>query len=275
MEKFDHREVYTNRVRIYRSYTKDCGKGGNGTMKRYEDVITLIKESQEQYMKVKELYDKALKDKSLDIRVKVKNLMENLRSILDYTARDIYEDICKIHRQKSGKSDPSNIYFPYGKNENDFKSSIGRSLPDLEILSPSIYELIKNVHPFACNNSWIYDLCAINNENKHDKLTPQTREETGTYTVRGPSGSVSIMINNPNVSVTSQPGAVKTFGVPAQFTPEGIKTAPSNLQHEKTIWVSFVFEGTNINVLNLLNNAVPGIESLITSIYKELKHQED
>lgn len=240
-------------------------------MKRYDDALALINESKEQYMRVKELYDKCLKDKSLDIRVKIKNLMENLHSILDYTAHDIYEDICKPHRQKPGKSDSFNIYFPYGRNENDFKSRIGKSLPDLEILSPSIYELIKNVQPFASNNSWLYDLCVINNENKHDKLTPQSREEIETYTVQGHHGSVSIMANNPNVRVTSQPGAVKIFGVPAQFTPEGIKTAPSNLQHKRTIWVSFVFEGTNINVLNLLNNAVPGIETLITPIYKELK----
>ena len=241
-------------------------------MKRYEDVITLITESKEQYMEVKELYDKSLKDKSLDIRIKVKNLMENLRSILDYTTHDIYEEVCKYNRQKSGKSDPSNIYFPYGKNENDFKSSIGRSLPNLEILSPPTYELIKNVQPFVSNDSWLYDLCVINNENKHDKLTPQTREETETYTVRGSHGSVSTMVNNPNVRVTSKPGAVKIFGVPAQFTPDGIKTAPSDLKHERTIWVSFVFEGTNINVLNLLNKAVPGIETLVTSIYGVLKH---
>ena len=72
--------------------------------------------------------------------------------------------------------------------------------------------------------------------------------------------------------VASQPGAVRIFGVPAQFTPEGIRTAPSNLQHRRTIWVSFIFEGTNINVLNLLTNAVPGVEALTTSMYGELKH---
>lgn len=241
-------------------------------MKRYEDVLALIKESKEQYIGVKELYDKSLKDKSLDIRIKVKNLMENMRSTLDYTAHDVYDDICKHHRQKSGKSDLFNVYFPYGKNEIDFKSSIGRSLPNLEILSPPTYELIKNAQPFVSTDSWLYDLCVINNENKHDKLTPQTREETETYTIRGPHGSVSAMVNNPNVRVTSKPGAVKIFEVPAQFTPEEIKTAPSDLKHERTIWVSFVFEGTNINVLNLLNKAVPGIETLVTSIYEVLKH---
>jgi len=51
-------------------------------MKRHEDVLVLIKESTKRYEEVKELYDKALRDKSLDIRIKVKNLMENLRSIL-------------------------------------------------------------------------------------------------------------------------------------------------------------------------------------------------
>jgi len=240
-------------------------------VKRYKDVIALIKESKEQYLEVKKLYDKSLKDQSLDIRIKVKNLMENLRSVLDYTAHDIYEDICKPYQQKSGKTDPSNIYFPYGKNENDFKASIGRFLPDLEILSPSIYKLIESFQPFASNNSWLYDLCSINNENKHDKLTPQTREEIETYTVSGPRGSVSTITNNPNIKVTSEPGAVEIFGVPVQFTPEGIKTAPSDLKHKKTIWVSFIFEGTNINVLNLLNNVLLGIEDLTASIYKELK----
>jgi len=241
-------------------------------MKRYDDVLALIEESKEQYIEVKKSYDKSLKDKSLDIRIKVKNLMENLRSILDYTCRDIYEDICRHHRQKLGKADPRRIYFPYGRNENVFKRSIGGSLPDLEALSPSIYGLIKSAQPFVSNNSWICDLCEINNENKHDKLTPQTREEIETYTAEGPQGSVSIISNNPNVRVTSQPGAVRIFGVPAQFTPEGIRTAPSNLQHRRTIWVSFIFEGTNINVLNLLTNAVPGVETLTTSIYGELKH---
>lgn len=240
-------------------------------MKRYDDVITLVQESIDQYTEVEKLYDKSLRAKSLDIRIKVKNLMENLRSILDYTARDLYEGVCKPHRQKLGKTDPRNIYFPYGRNESDFKSSITKSLPDLEVLSVPIYNLIRNVQPFVSGNPWICDLCYINNENKHDRLTPQTRQEIETYTVEGPQGSVSIISNNPNIRVTSQPGAVKIFGVPAQFTPEGIRTAPSNLRHKRTVWISFVFEGTSINVLNLLKNAVPGVEALAKSIYRELR----
>lgn len=239
-------------------------------MKRHSDVLTLIQESEDQFNEVKALYDKALRDKSLDIRIKVKNLMENLRSILDYTACDIYENICEPHRRKLGKRNPCNVYFPYGRTEDDFKSSIINSLPDLEVLSKPIFSLIKSVQPFISNNSWLCDLCSINNENKHDRLTPQTREEIETYTVEGNQGSVSVIVNSPNVRVTSQPGAVEIFGVPAQFTPEGIKTAPSNLRHKRTVWVSFVFEGTSINVLNLLNSVVPNVKALADSIYEEL-----
>ena len=116
-------------------------------MKRYSDVLALIQESEDQFNEVKALYDKALRDKSLDIRIKVKNLMENLRSILDYTAHDIYESICESHRRKLGKRKPRNIYFPYGRTEDDFKSSITNSLPDLEVLSKPIFGIIKNVQP--------------------------------------------------------------------------------------------------------------------------------
>lgn len=241
-------------------------------MTRHKDVLALIQESAKQYEEIKKSYDETLRDKSLDIRIKVKNLMENLRSILDYVAHDIYESVCRPQQQKSGKPDPRTIYFPYGRNEKDFNASIMNSLPDLEVLSVPIFSLINNVQPFISNNPWVCDLCSINNENKHDRLTPQVREEIETYTVKGPQGSVSTISNNPNVQVTSQPGAVRIFGVPAQFTPEGIKTAPSNLEHTRTVWISFIFEGTSVNVLGLLKNAVPGVETLANSIYKEIAH---
>ena len=239
-------------------------------MKRYSDVLALIQESTDQFNEVKVLYEKALRDKSLDIRIKVKNLMENLRSILDYTTHDIYEDICKPYREKLGKRDPRRIYFPYGRTEDVFRSNITKSLPNLKNLSMPIFILIKSVQPFVSNNPWLCDLCSISNANKHDRLTPQTHDEIETDTVKGNQGSVSVVIKNPNVRVTSQPGAVDIFGVPAQFTPEGIKTAPSNLRHKRTIWVSFVFTGTNVDVVNLLRNAVPGVGVLSNSVYQEL-----
>ncbi len=193
--------------------------------------------------------------------------MENLRSALDYMAHDIYEISCKPMRQAKGKSEPHNIYFPYGRSNADFKSGIGSSLPGLEICSPKTYNLLLSIQPFECGDNWLYDLCSILNESKHDRLTPQKRTETETHKVESKAASVTIRVGN----VRSLPGAIKIGGVPAQFTDKGIITAPSSeLTHKRVKWVAFLFEDTNVNILGLLNKAVPGITQFATSLYMQI-----
>jgi hypothetical protein len=195
--------------------------------------------------------------------------MENLRSALDYMAHDIYESCCQSARITSGQLDPKNIYFPYGKTEADFKSGVGNSLPGLAALAPDIYKIILSIQPFVCGDSWLYDLCIILNEKKHDHLKAQERLESETYTVESQHGSVTIPVNNPKIKVTSMPGAVKIFGVPAEFREDGIYTAPSNaLKHKRTKWVAFTFEDTNVNVINLLDKATAAIRNLAEVLYK-------
>lgn len=238
-------------------------------MSRKDDVNTIIAVAKKQYESICKEYNRALREQSLDLRVPVKNLMENLRSSLDYIAHDIYEICCQPARTAAGKPDPRNIYFPYGRTEADFKSGVGSSLPDLASNNPAVYDLIASIQPFRCNDSWLYDLCSILNEKKHDKLKAQVRSETETYTVESEHGSVSIIVNNPNVKITSMPGAIEIFGVPAEFTSEGIKTEPSDrLTHRHTKWVAFTFEGSNVNVIGMLDKAVAGITDFANQLYK-------
>ena len=240
-------------------------------MSRKDDVEVILAAAKEQHEAVCEAYNKALRDKSLDLRVRVKNLMENLRSALDYIAHDIYESCCQTARLASGKPEPRDIYFPYGRSEADFRSGVGSSLPGLDTLAPNVYSMIASIQPFQYGDNWLYDLCSILNEKKHDRLTPQTRLETETYTVSSGTGRVTIRANDPLVHVRSLPGDVKIFGVPAQFTDRGIRTAPSGkLSHKRTKWVAFMFEGTTTNVLGLLNEAVPGISNLAKKLYEEI-----
>jgi hypothetical protein len=240
-------------------------------MSRKEDVETILTAAKKQHQEIRDSYKKSLSDESLDLRVPVKNLMENLRSALDYMAHDIYESCCKAERVATGKPDPHRIYFPYGLTEADFNSEVGKSLPGLATLSPTVYDLLVSIQPFRSGDSWLYDLCSILNKQKHDRLTRQTRSETETYTVSNGTGSVTDRINDPSVHIRSLQGAVKIFGVPAQFTDQSIRTAPSDqLDHERTRWVAFLFEGTGTNVLDLLNTAVPGISDLGKSLYEEL-----
>ena len=237
-------------------------------MCRRTDTRTIITTARKQYESIRKDYDHALVEHTLDLRIPVKNLMENLRSALDYMAHDIYDICCKPGRISSGKPDPHNIYFPYGRTDLDFRAGLGSSLPELENHNHAVYDLVASIQSFRCNDSWLYDLCSILNENKHDKLTAQVRSETETYSVESEHGKVSIVVNNPTVSITSMPGAVKIFGVPAQFTSEGIRTAPSDkLTHRRDKWVAFTFGGSNVNVIGMLDKAVTGITDFADKLY--------
>ncbi len=237
-------------------------------MNRRTDTRTIVTAARKQYESIRKDYDRALREHTLDLRIPVKNLMENLRSALDYMAHDIYDICCKPVRIITGKPDPRNIYFPYGCTELDFKAGLGSSLPELDTNSPAVYDLVTSIQPFRCNDPWLCDLCSILNQNKHDKLTAQVRSETETYSVENEHGSVSIIVDNPNVRVTSMPGAVEVFGVPAQFTREGIRTAPSDkLTHRRDKWVAFTFEGSNVNVIGMLDKAVAGITDFADKLY--------
>ena len=240
-------------------------------MNRKSDVGAILIAATQQYNTVRQDYERALRDKSLDLRVPVKNIMENLRSALDYMAHDIYESCCQSTRSFSGQPDPKNIYFPYGKTEADFKAGLGSSLPGLSTNAPDVYKILLSIQPFICGDTWLCDLCVILNEKKHDRLKAQERSESETYTVESQHGSVTIPVNNPNIKVTSLPGAMKIFGVPAEFREDGIHTAPSDtLKHKRTRWVAFTFEGTNVNVINLLDKATAGIKNLAEELYQRI-----
>lgn len=240
-------------------------------MNRKSDIDVILAAATQQYESIRREYDKALQDQSLDLRVPVKNLMENLRSALDYMAHDIYEACCQAPRAASGQPDPRNVYFPYGRTEADFRSGVGSSLPGLSTHAPVVYNLLLSIQPFRCGDKWLYDLCSILNEKKHDRLKAQVRSETETYTVESQFGSITIPVNNPNVKISSLPGAVEIFKVPAEFTDNGIRTAPSDqLKHKRTKWIAFTFDGADVNVIGLLDKAVLGVKEFAEQLYREI-----
>lgn len=239
-------------------------------MSRKNDVSVILDAVITEHEIIRAKYEDALRNKSMDLRVPVKNIMENLRSSLDYMAHDIYEVICKPVRSASGQSDPDNIYFPYAKSEQDFKSRVNSVLPGLQLQSSDLYDLLISIQPFKCNDTWLYDLCTVLNENKHVRLVPQERRETETYSVRGKQGSVTIQRGS-DIQVISKPGAVELFGVPAQFLGDTIATDPKGgLQHTITRWTAFCFEGTTINVLELLDKAIGGIQKFKDDLYGQI-----
>ena len=241
---------------------------------RKEQVDELLKHGKNDLDKIEEQYNKALDATTIpsNLQIDIKNYMENLRSALDYIAHDIYEQQIAPSRASTGKSEPSKIYFPYGKTENDFKSRVGSSLPDLKNVSPNLYNTLEEIQPYKVGDNWLIDFCSILNEKKHNKLTPQKKEEKrglnidfgGAKIQMGPGSSISgtgfigtstgrIHLQNDKISGDS----------PAQ-------NISGKVNQTIVRWISFKFADTGVEVLPLLKKAMVGIKGMSSDVYQIL-----
>lgn len=119
--------------------------------------------------------DKSIKEGALK-KVSLKNTLENLRSILDYLAKDV---LTKLKSNPSNKQLSDKVYFPYGQKENHFKKSVQRNLPPLRNDEPEIYNLLESIQPFKSKKNWVVDLCSLTNDAKHNSLSKtETQKST-------------------------------------------------------------------------------------------------
>lgn len=242
---------------------------------RKDQVVEFLNHAGRDLVQVERQYEKALDEKKIpaSLQIDVINLMENLRSALDYMAHDVYETIIMPVRNKAGKKAIKKTNFPYGKTENDFKSMVGSYLPNLYLLAPRVYSVIEALQPHKSGDNWLCDFCEILNEGKHDTLSPQRREEkrglkvnfsgdsgismgagasiSGTGTIR--SGHGKITLDNEKISGDS----------PA-------RNVSGRVAQTIVRWISFKFSNTDTEVLPFLKKALNSIEQLFNDLYSEL-----
>ncbi len=237
---------------------------------RDDDVKNLLIHVEKSLANIKNIYDQSLHDKDIPafLRIDIKNVMENLKSALDYMAQDV---AVMISNQKANNAAlRKKIYFPYGKNKQDYDFSIKKNLPDIEITRPDIYSLIEDIQPHICGNAWLYDFCQILNENKHNSLSPQTRTSQKAYKV-GLPGKFPV-ISAPAGEIIAPPGEISIDGIPVEFDLKtGIPHQTSGLEVVVTTWVSFVFQDTNIEVYPLLQTSFNKIRQASRNLYEKIK----
>lgn len=122
------------------------------------------------------------------VRIKIKNILDNCRAPLDYIANDIFNSFCKKNYNKK-ELDRIRIYFPIKDTKPKFKSLIEKNFKGLYSKREDIVAAIEIVQPFndnllECKNPEIYWLKILNdltNENKHHKLSRNTKVKTTTF----------------------------------------------------------------------------------------------
>jgi hypothetical protein len=121
----------------------------------------------EQIAEVERLHDEAVATGIVTGRMQalIKNVVENQRSPLDYTAQAISD------RYKLG----TNPYWPAAKESGDFTHMIERQLPGLLAAQPDVAAALERHQPYQPGHEWMPCLFALTRENKHHRLTPQKR----------------------------------------------------------------------------------------------------
>ncbi|RMH34230.1 MAG: hypothetical protein D6690_11080 [Nitrospirae bacterium] len=224
---------------------------------RRKSVEALIKKCKEAMVDLKRDYEASLqaKEVSEELKVDIKNVLENLRSCLDYVARDVHE--------KYVDGDPGRLYFPIRSSVKDFEQAMAKNYGGVKTTAPGIYAVFEKVQPF--NDPWLGTFNRLNNDNKHENLVEQTRTETRRVTVSSKGGGGSVSWGS---GVTFGSG-VSVMGVP--IDPRTQMPVPNSIVETRVeIWVDFKFAENNESVIPFLERSIGRVEQLCDDIYKEL-----
>ena len=140
-------------------------------MKRYDDICELFESVENNIVQISEKYEAARGDENVSEILKpvVKSSFEHLRSVLEYTAQDIWASYT------TKKNSP---YFPFGKDESTFIKSANKNLPGLVTQRLDIYGLLESLQPHKSGDDWLPVLCSKTNFNKHNGLSKQLRKNS-------------------------------------------------------------------------------------------------
>jgi hypothetical protein len=212
-------------------------------------------------------YKRSLADQVIGpaIQVPIKTVLEHLRSALDYSAREVYE------QTTTNSMPPKAVYFPIARRgacEADFPSLVHKQLPGIMSNLPDVYACIRARQSFAVDDPWLADLATLCNENKHERLTPQRRVATHQLTIQ--SGGAGIVLTG-GASIRMSSGASIRMGkmtIPGgqDITPTSPLRTTGSGTTERTTWIGFQFADLGRDVIAFLKVAVDGAEKTVEDL---------
>lgn len=197
-----------------------------------------------------------------DVSGKTRNLsQEVLLKVKHSLDQSIYKFFEKYYSPNLSDVDKKSarVYFPIVSKSDDLKSVFGRAkMDDIETSHQDFYKFIDSIQPYHQDYLWLQHLAHYASE-KHIRLTPQTKTETKRVTVSRGGGSVSWG------SGVTFGGGVSVMGVP--IDPATQMPVPNNVAETKVEnWISFLFEGSDVNVLWLCKKSVEDGEKIVRDV---------
>ena len=148
--------------------------------------------------------------------------------------------------------------------------------PGLQDLDPKLYETLRELQayrPGGCKA--MPRLAKLVNENKHTKLSPQSRREERGLTIDFPGGASIKM--GPGAAISGY-GTISSGGrtiSPAggSISGESPAAAASNVKQTVDVWVSFHFDESGEEVMALLHQCREDVERTVATISRILWRQ--
>lgn len=237
-------------------------------MKLNSDIQAVLDRAKNDFSAIKIEYDKSLNEKEIssDLRISIKNCLENIRSSLDYLAYQIFEENCK--------GDDSKVYFPiYSESKEKFEKFTKKTFPDLENTNKKIYDSLESSQYYnnSINNEWMKDLMVLVNGNKHRKLSPQTRIEQKQLSLS--SGGAGIRLGG-GASIRLGGGASIRIGGKTIYGGQTISAdspsvrADPGLDVQRTIWIDFKFDELGKSVIPTISKILDGSQAIVENFKK-------
>lgn len=234
----------------------------------FKDAKELILHSKEMLEKIEKSYIESLQDKEIKktLLIDIKNFMENLRSALDFCAHGLF--------YKYGNSPKANpkIYFPYAfskktKTEFQREMTIEKKIPGIGS-NPDVIKMIEEFQHFGTsNNKWLPIFMDLNNENKHLKLSPQSKKNQKQLILASGNKGIPLGVG---AQIALEKGAKFQFG---NAIIEGEQTFDANnppkIKGGYNIvksWTSFYFDKNNVEVLPFLKESLIGTEKIVEEL---------
>ncbi|PIR04177.1 MAG: hypothetical protein COV59_03255 [Candidatus Magasanikbacteria bacterium CG11_big_fil_rev_8_21_14_0_20_39_34] len=231
-------------------------------MKRAKSIKALLKKAAQQLEEITKEYNNSLHKKQIkpELKVEIKNLFENIRSVLDYLANEIRES--SVVNNQGSKI----FYFPILPDLTSFEKCINKWFPGLKDGNLDLYSYLLSIQPFQGQEQmWLKQFNDVNIGNKHVDLIEQTREEQECVDVDHIQGGG--LSYNPKLAKFGK--GARIFGSEVDQTTNMPFPNPS-IQVKRILWVDFKFDSVNISALTLMQKSLKEIQKIVKHLSSKI-----